>query len=156
MVLLGLAKSFSWVLFSSMIVYRTTDRIPVKIGDVTIWICPLSAGQYAEVVSLTKYKGGREIPDPGAMAILTLRYCVKSVDGLGDVKYADGTDFLLEFDESGNLTEDSLSVLIQVLGSDKLTLLASQVAVKGIGDHKIPGVKIDLKNAVTAKKKKTA
>lgn len=137
-----------------MIVYKTTDRIPVKIGEVTLWIAPLSAGQYAEVVSLTKLKGGQEIPNAGGMALLTLSYCIKSVDGL-DAKFLDGSEFELEF-EGEKISDESLNCLIQILGSDKLCLLASQVATKGIGNYKIPGVVIDLKSAIPVKKKKTS
>lgn len=134
-----------------MIVYRTTDRIPVLIGDVKILVSPLSGDQYAKVGACTKMRGGVEVVDYGKMAVEVLRYCVKGVENL-DVKYADGSDFSVEFDESGCLSEDCLTVLLQALDTTKLILIASSVS-SGKFDPQIEGVKFDTENVTSTKKK---
>ena len=135
-----------------MIVYRPSDRIPVAIGKIKIWISPLTAGQYSNLMSMTKMQGGVEVADAAGMAIRTLKYCIKKVDGL-NAQYADGSTVEFDYDSDGCISDESLDVLVSVLELPKLSLLASKIATEGIKDHKIPGVKIDLKGVISAKKK---
>ena len=52
-----------------MKIFRMTDRIPVKIGDVKVMISPLNYAQRAEVVSQTKNKGKDIIPLSGTISL---------------------------------------------------------------------------------------
>lgn len=136
-----------------MVIYRPSDKIPVKIGDLTLLISPLSAEQNAMILSLTRMKGGEEVADAARMALVTLKYCVKEVQGLNGATFADGSPVSFDFDENGILTDDSITVLYGLLNTATLNLLAAKLATEGIKKHDIPGVSFELDKVITSKKK---
>lgn len=131
-----------------MKIFRMTDRIPVKIGDVKVMISPLNYAQRAEVVSQTKNKGKDIVPDTGMMMNLTLKYCIKSVEGL---EYFDGSKFELQFDEDGSASQESISELLQMAENEKLITLATKILSSKF-EEQTPGLEIDFKNVVSIKK----
>lgn len=138
-----------------MVIYRTTDKVALKVGDVTLLVSPLSAYQKAIVMSQTKMRGGKEVPDAMQMALLTLRYSVKGIEG-HDATYADGSVFALTFNGDG-LDDDSLTGLMQILDSAKLNQIAAQLLTTGIADLSVEGVEVEVTgNSVDIKKKRAS
>lgn len=136
-----------------MIIYKTTDRVPLKIGKLTVWISPLSALQKTEILSCTKLRAGVDIVDVSKMALLTIKHSVKKLDGLNGVKYADGSKVDLSFNDEGSLDDDSLTTLLQIIDYPKITAVAAQLLANGIDSIDIPGVKVDAGGVVHSKKK---
>ena len=132
-----------------MIIYKTTDRIPVKIGEVVIEISPLSASQYLRVIGLTKMKAGEEVSDPTAMALETIRYAVKSLQ-CNDT-FADGSQLVLNVSGDGGLDEESLNCLLQVVGINNLSQISAKLLSEGIKQWDIPGVEVQLDSSTPKK-----
>jgi hypothetical protein len=130
-----------------MKIFRATDRIPVKIGEVTIFISPLTAEHKGEVISQTKMVGGDVVADTKRMIILTLKYAVKGVSG---VTYYDDVPMELKFDEDGTVSDESIAELMQI-DSDKLVTFASHLIANRLNEE-IPGVEIDFKSVTSSKK----
>lgn len=133
-----------------MIVYKTTDRIPLKFGEIKVWISPLSFEQKTNILAATKMKSGVEVSDPSKQTFLSLKYGVKEIEGL---KNPDGSDYRLELDENGVLTDECLSDLIDLEYFPKL----SEICIKLINGvkalDKIEGVEVDLTQVKSTKKK---
>lgn len=136
-----------------MKIFKTTDKIPFSIGDVKIWISPMSFGHKVEIQSTTKLKGGVEVSDGFKVALLTLKYSVKEIEGVSN---ADGTPYQLEFEEDGkSLTDDCVNELFQLEHSPKVIRACNSFheaqtneAIKGL-----EGVTFDFAGVKTSKKK---
>ena len=112
-----------------MKIYSLTDKIPVKIGDITISISPLSTIQKAEIQGLMlKTVKDPENTLPAMQASnLCVKYSLKEIKG---VEMADGTSFGLQF-EDGVLTDDC----VEQLNNSELGTLLHQTCLnllKGI------------------------
>lgn len=123
-----------------MIVYKLTDRIPVKFAGVTVWVSPLSYQQKSHVLAQTKIVKGEEIQDHGQMVFLAVKYAVKEIQGLVD---SSGSPYELAFDSDGTLTDACASDLMQMDAHPKLILACSHL-MNGIKEYEIEGVEIDL------------
>lgn len=124
----------------AVVVYKRTDKIPVKIGPVKFLISPMSWAQKTEILSLTKMVSGQEIPDNFKMAYLSLKYSIKNIEG---AVFSDGSEYKLSFDESGNLTDDSLGELLELPCKAELLQVVTAF-LNGIHDPKIKGVEVKL------------
>ena len=135
-----------------MIIYKPSDRILLKIGDISLKVSPLTALQKANLMSLTKMSAGREVADTSLMAIMTIKYSVKEIYGV-DATFADGTEFALSYDPDGTLSEESLTAIMQILDNGTLTQIAAQLLTTGVQSIKVPGVEVDAGKSVEVKKK---
>lgn len=135
-----------------MIIYKPSDRILLKIGDISLKVSPLTALQKANLMSLTKMSAGREVADTSMMAIMTIKYSVKEIYGV-DATFADGTEFSLSYDPDGTLSEESLTAIMQILDNGTLTQIAAQLLTTGVQSIKVPGVEVDAGKSVEVKKK---
>ena len=121
-------------------IYKTTDRITIKIDDITLKIAPLSLSQKADVTSLMMQ--GQKDADYMKLnqAILkAVSYCVKSVEGLKD---SNDEDYKLKLDENGFVSEESLNDLSNCAVSEKILKVSSQL-INGVpSDFKIEGVEV--------------
>ena len=136
-----------------MIVYRTTDRVDIKIGEVIVQISPLNYQQKSEILGFTKMQSGQEVVDGSRMALHTLKCCVKGINA-PNVEYPDGSSFSLSFDEDKILTDDSLSELLQILSSEKLIMIASKLLNQSVQDvDAIEGVELVTPEVTSIKKK---
>ncbi len=122
-------------------VYRTSDRIRVKIGGLVFTISPLSFDQKSEIQALAISGDMVKALDSAKMAV---KYAVKDVEGLED---SDGP-YKLELDDSG-ITEDSLDVLFNTEVQDNLAFtclnLLKSIPKEFINPHtgeKLEGVSI--------------
>ena len=136
-----------------MVVYRTTDQIPLKIGKMTLWISPLSALQKTDILGCTKMRAGEEIADAPKMALYTMKMCIRKLEGLNGTKYSDGSSIELSFEADGSLDNDSLTAVMQIIDTSKTTSIAAQLLSGSIDDIDIKGVKVDTAGVVHAKKK---
>ena len=131
-----------------MIVYKVTDRIPVKIGEITFWVSPLTFSQRNELASYAQMKGGVENIDNMKVVMSVLKFSLKQVDGL---TCADGSPYVLELGQDGCATDDAIGEIMGISGADKLITAASMLAGQ-IKEHDIKGVKIDLTQVRSVKK----
>lgn len=125
-------------------IYKCTDRIKVKIEDVTVTLSPLSLDQKIEVQSLMSKgvaKQDQQLLTEGVVTIV--KYAVKAVDGIED---QDGNKYKLEF-ENGMLTRECVSDLFNMDIQEKLIEACTKLLGpinKAFGDsNQIPeGVKV--------------
>lgn len=133
-----------------MIIYRLTDRLPVKIGEITFWISPMSLEQRGRIAETVTTQAGNEREWALKAASLYIKYSVKAVDGL---KLYDGSDYQVELDEDGTLSAQCVDEITQVAGSEKLVTLVNKVAFHDMGESKIDGVEVDFSRIKSVPKK---
>jgi len=129
-------------------IYKTTDRVAIKIGDITVKIAPLSMIQKSNVQSvLIEAQKANDIQKANEALLLSLKYCVKEIKGLQDTG---GNDYQLQF-ENNELTDSCISDLMNMEhGNELLQACAAFVAGIPKSVDNIPGVSF----AETAGKKK--
>lgn len=131
-----------------MIIYRTSDRIPVQIGEVRFLISPLSFSQRSAIAQLSQLKAGTEHMDLSKIGKMTVRYAVKGVTGL---KTSTGDDYVPDFEADGSLSDDSVEDILGLDLMPKLMTVCGKL-MESISDHAIEGVKIDIQGVHSAKK----
>jgi hypothetical protein len=130
-----------------MIIYRLTDRIPLKIAELTFWVSPLSYEQKSNLLECKKMEGGKEVIDGGRRARLAIKYALKRVDGLMG---SDGKPYEVVMDGSA-LSDESVD---EILGLECVIPLvrACVSLMNGVSEREIEGVQFDLKGVVSEKK----
>jgi hypothetical protein len=128
-----------------MLILRTTDRIPCKVGDVKVWVSPLSWEEKNNAFSQ-----GKE--NPSGMAFETLRNAIKRVELPSEAKFSNGSKAEVEYGEDGKLTHESLEFVIQIGAIAPFTLLSAAMLTKGLSEE-IDGVEVDFGNIEDTKKK---
>ena len=104
-------------------IYRLSDKISYKIGDVEVKISPLSL---QDKQTLHEYMIKGQIGDSKALlegSMFAIKASVKSISGLEDL---DGNEYKLEFDGK-YLTDECISDLMNLQESNKLIALCSQL-----------------------------
>lgn len=89
-----------------MRLYRTTDVIKLKVLDIVFHISPLTKVQKDEIDLALR-------EDPTKGAILTVRYCLRKVEGL---ILADGSDYSIDI-ENNMVTNDCVDDLMNIESS---------------------------------------
>lgn len=106
-------------------IYRTTDRIPIKIDDITVVIRPLSVHEKTEIQEAAlagRIKG--DIKEATRSVVLALKYAVQDIKGIVD---SDGNQYKLQT-EGGMLTDECVSDLMNLEMSRKLVMVCSSLA----------------------------
>lgn len=123
-----------------MRIYKRSDRIPIKIGDITIKVGPLSLAEKAEIGSL--FFSGK-VADQLKATLLTIKYGVKEVEGF----FTEDGPYQLSF-EGEYLTDDCASELINTEAGEKMVVVCTSL-IKKIPDvftdekgNKLEGVEI--------------
>lgn len=132
-----------------MIIYRLTDRIPVRIGEVTFWLAPLSASQKSELLSLITVKQGEERVKPMELSVRAIQFALKKIEGVQD---ASGETYELLVGEDGYVTRECVEEVLGLDGSDLLIRTCKHFALEDITDPKVEGVVVDFANVQTLKK----
>lgn len=127
---------------------RLTDKIPVKVGDMKLFVSPLSVDHKMKIASFTKMDKGEERPDALKIALHTIKYALKGMEGVCNL---DGTPYQLDFESDGSLTDTCLSEISNVLNNDKLAAACISVG-NGNLDFKIEGVEIEVPKQASKKK----
>lgn len=133
-----------------MIIYRVTDRVPVKIGDVEFFLAPLSLKQKQEIISHFRVKAGEETFDREKYAFAAVKKSVKEVHGLN---LLDGTAYQLSFDSNGELTDECVEDLLSIDPDGRLRAACDRFQFTGLKNGDLEGVTIDLSRAKDVKKK---
>lgn len=108
-------------------VFKTSDRIPVKIGDAVFYLAPMSQEQKLDLMTCMSKEGSSQIDNLTKTSFLVMKYTIKDVKG---IEYADGSPYKLEMDDKG-LTDACISELMNTEISINL-ILACQSFIKGV------------------------
>lgn len=127
-------------------IYKRSDRLSVKIGDLTIKLAPLSVDQKTELqIAFLNGKLNQDLQSMTKGLILSLKYSIKDIEGLVD---SNDQPYKLKMDEQGNLSDESIEDLLNMEFSKQLSLVCAAL-VKGIPNEftdengkKIEGVEI--------------
>ncbi len=112
-------------------IYRKTDRITVKVDDITIKIAPLSVHQKVEIQNaMVLGRMNADLSEQMRGISLSLKYSVKGVEGLQD---SDGNNYQLKF-EGDSLSDESVDDLMNIEISKKLTMICAGI-LNGIPDE---------------------
>lgn len=132
-----------------MIVYKMSDRIPIEIGEIKLWVSPLSYGQKMELASCSTMVSGEQKIDGQKFATLLIKFSIKEVEGITNF---DGTPYELSFDKDGTLSQDCLDELLQIEQSAAILRAATHLFTS-MTDYDLDGVKIDMKQIKNVSKK---
>lgn len=124
-------------------VYRTTDKISVRIDDIVVKISPLSYDQKTDIQMLLVSGDPLSVVKAAKESI---KFAVKEISGVED---SDGNVYELEF-EDGALSNACLDDLLNIDPEDKLSLVCTsllQGIPKGFNDPQtgkpIEGISIE-------------
>lgn len=107
-------------------IYKTTDRIGIKLAGVELRLSPLTFDQKAEIQAMAVSGDFKKSLEAAKLAV---KYSVKEVTGL---EYTDGSAFEAKF-ENGVLTEESVDELMNIPQNDTLSLACLNL-IKGVPD----------------------
>ncbi len=114
-------------------VYKKTDRIKVNIDGLTFSIAPLTLKQKKEIQShLYKASVENDLVSAQDASVMSLKYSVKNVKGLYDLNEE---EYQLQFDENGNLSDESIDDLLNIEQNTKLAVVWNSL-VNGVS-HEI-------------------
>lgn len=114
-------------------IYKTSDRIKVKVDTITVEIAPLSTQSKKQLQS-HMLKASQGNMDAAMEAVfLAVKFAVKSATGIED---ADGKQYELEFD-GNDLSDDCVNDLLNMEESDKLSAVCMSFL------SKVPTVVVD-------------
>ena len=131
-----------------MIIFKTTDKVPVKIADLTFWISPLTLDQRRQINDLTKTQGGVEKVDGFSAAEYYIKFGVKAIDGL---TLADGSNYQCGYNDDGTLDDATIGDIFQLACFSQLITACTNLAA--VAANKLEGVTVDLKAVKSIKKK---
>ena len=127
-------------------ILRLSDRINLKIGDVTFMLAPLNHFQKIELSNCTTIKNGEEHYDLLRAQALYLKYAIKDVNG---IECYNGEKYELEFNND-ELTDNCVSEILSLDQRSKLTSSCWQLlnGIKELVDpvtgEKLEGVKLEV------------
>ena len=134
-----------------MLILRNTDQVPCKIGDITLWVSPITWGEKSNLLRFHAVGGGETRIDETALLLETLRLSIRRVDGF-EGTFSDGSKATLELDDKGLLTQEAIEILVRVIGIAPISKLSSAVISDALSD-KIEGWDINLTLVDNSKKK---
>ena len=103
-------------------IYRLSDRIPVKIGEITFKLGPMTAEQRIDVMECYETVGGETVGDMVRATMKVIKYSVKDVDG---IEYAtDEGQYKVQFEDDSKraLSDECVD---ELLGLEQKTELAT-------------------------------
>lgn len=138
-------------------VFKRSDRIAVKVGDLTFKLAPMTIDQKTECQqAFLKGNSKADLKELTKGIILSLKYSVKSVDGLVD---ANDEPYKVSLDDKGNLTDECIDDLLNLQTGKQLTQICASLT-NGIpsefiddNGNKLEGVEI-LKTSSAEKSEK--
>ena len=106
-------------------IYKVTDRIEVKIDDITVKLAPLTLPQKTEINQLMAQgtvKRDYKLIQEGITK--SIQYSLKHIGGVED---GDGIPYKLTFDEQGLVTEECINDLYNLEMHKKLVMVCSSL-----------------------------
>ena len=105
----------------SVTIYRSTDRVKIKVGELVFTLAPLSYAQKAEIKGLSsKIISGEEVTNGMMVYYKSIQFSLKDIEGLIDV---DGNKYELNFDERG-ISPECMDDLFNMEFNEKLMMCA--------------------------------
>lgn len=104
-------------------IYRTTDKIKYTVGELTVWLSPLSLNDKAELHTFLEKAQKGDVLATIQAAAFAIKCSLKEVKGLTN---QDGSSYSLEFD-NGKLSDSCVDDLMNIQESNKLIVLCSQL-----------------------------
>ena len=99
------------------VIYRTSDRIEIKIDDFKIKIKPMSFEEKSQVIAeIQKAQQTKDMASLQKASLMPIRLALKSIEGVEDIN---GEPYSLQFDENNHLTDECLNEVLSL--SEKLT-----------------------------------
>lgn len=95
----------------SVKIYKLSDRIPIKIGDVIFKLAPFSQDQRTQIHGCYTHESGSQVEHTQKAMFLSIKFAVKEVEGL---EYADGSKYDLKFEKDGSLTDECVNELLNM------------------------------------------
>ena len=114
-------------------ILKMSDRISLKIGDITFKLAPITYMRKQELLSCTRRVSGQEIYDSLKAQALYIKYSLKEIEGVQDYN---GNEYKLSF-EGDCLTDTCVDEVLNLEQRESLTLAAWQL-LNGIKDLKNP------------------
>ncbi len=127
-------------------IYKRSDRVVVKIDEVTVKLAPLSLDQKTQIQhAMILGRGKGDIKEATRGIALAMKFSVKALEGVED---SDGNPYVLQFEADGGLTDECIDDLMNLELAKKLTMV-SVAMVNGVptkftdaDDKEIEGVHI--------------
>jgi hypothetical protein len=136
-------------------IYKRTDRITVRIDDVTLKLAPLSLAQKTEIQdAMFRGQTKGDLKEMTRGIALSIKYAVKGIQGVVD---GDGIPYKLE-EENGELTTECVDELLNLDLTAKLSrvcvAMVNGVPTRFTDDKNIPleGVEV-VSNSESVEKK---
>jgi len=99
------------------VIYRTSDRIEIKIDDFKIKIKPMSFEEKSQVIAeIQKAQSTKDMASLQKASLMPIKLALKSIEGVEDIN---GEPYSLQFDENNHLTDECLNEVLSL--SEKLT-----------------------------------
>lgn len=127
-------------------ILRLSDRVKLKIKDITFYLSPISNDKKIEISSCTKLQAGEVVFDHAKAQHLYIKYSLKDIEG---VETYDGEAYKLEF-EGDTLTDECVSEIFNLEQKNDLMSCAWQmlngIPEKFVDDNgkKMQGVALDI------------
>lgn len=119
-----------------MRIYKTTDRIGIRIDDIQIKVSPLNFEQKTEIETHMRGFAAGDLKGAVRGMVLAIKYALKEISGVED---SEGQPYQLSF-EGSFLTDECVSDLLNLDVGGKLSIVCSSF-VPGIPkDFSLEGV----------------
>jgi hypothetical protein len=100
-------------------IYKRSDRVVVKIDDITVKLAPLSLHQKTEVqMALLQGQKNLDIREATRGMARAIQYSLKGIEGVED---ADGNQYKLQFEDDDTLTDACVDDLMNLELTSKLS-----------------------------------
>lgn len=132
-------------------IYRKSDRIKLKIGEVTVDVAPLSFHEKTEI-QMAIHESAKSGDTMGIIkaAFLCVKYAVKGISG---VENADGSSYEVQM-ENDILTDECVNDLFSLEESDKLSMVCLNLLQGKYDEFKDPNTGERIKGVSLLKKEK--
>ena len=131
------------------VIYKTTDKIRYKIGEIEVALSPLSSQQKAQLTETMSKAAKGDYSAAMEGSLLTIQNCLKEISG---VTNSDGSPYELEF-QDGILTRECAEDLTNMEQSTSLVQLCAQY-LAGIPSELPEGVTLKPMGKKTTKKQR--
>lgn len=115
----------------SIIIYKTTDLIPVKIGSAIFKVSPLNLDRKLQLQETYKKENGEIVQYAVEKMKLLFKYSIKDILG---VKLATGADYKVSLDEDGSLSDECVEDLCNIGCGTELQSVLWGFVKQGFGD----------------------
>lgn len=120
----------------SMKILRTSDRVKLKFGDISLTVQPMDYARRVEMTKFVTKEGEKEKHDFVGSSIFTVKHTVKAVEGIQD---AEGNPLKLTFDPDGSLSQEDATDILVILNEAKPIRLAMH-HIAGAGGSAMPQI----------------